>query len=212
MYALRAFFMAGLIGAQVTCARFRFSLETRNFSKVKITASFPGLKWIAPDIGHLRPWSSPGLGLKWRPHLRPKLGLLQGLKWEKLLSWHNSVTRTWVWNSIEIHLYFAPWFPRLDLSWPVVLLWLLRSLAAPRGWLSDHFQRPLLLATRNDVAMAVTNLESTRKAKPSPYLVLRRNYALRIGRKDFVEPVFMISLNIVFCNAALMAGESLRRL
>ena len=41
----------------MTCARFRFSLETRNFSKVEITASFPGLKWIAPDIGLLRPLS-----------------------------------------------------------------------------------------------------------------------------------------------------------
>ena len=43
-------------------------------------------------------------------------------------------------------------------------------------------------------------------------LVLRKNDALRIGRKDFVELVFMISLDIVFCNAVVDAGETLRRL
>ena len=35
---------------------------------------------------------------------------------------------------------------------------------------------------------------------------------LRIGRKDFVELIFMISLDIVFCNAAVEEGETLRRL
>ena len=107
---------------------------------------------------------------------------------------------------------FAPWFPCLDLSWPAQLLWLLHSLAASRGWLSDHVWRPLLLTTRWRWKWIILDLL---KAMPCLRwsLVLRKNDALRIGRKDFVEPVFMISLDVVFCDAVVVdAGETLRRL
>ena len=172
-------------------------------------ASFPGPKWFAPDYDHLGPWISPGLGPKWGCHLGPKPGLIEGPKWPKVLSWHNTVGSCFVWNSCQTDVTsrhdflawtwadqpcysgsFTPWLP-LAADW-------LTMFDAPCCW--RHVKTWRWKWRILDLLKAMPCLRWS--------LVLRKNDALRIGRKDFVEPVFTISL---FCFRFLQRSSRCRR-